>query len=65
MILYNSEKSTGYNAILSSTVLSQQCCEVYFICLNSNEVVMTIGYQIMLKSPPPQPYWLDTRSLTN
>jgi len=31
MILYNSENSIRYQAILPSIVLSQQCCELYFI----------------------------------
>ena len=34
MILYNSENSIEpYEAILSSIVLSQQCCDIYIICL--------------------------------
>ena len=38
-------------AILSSVVLSQQCCKVYFILLTySREAVMRLDYQILLKS---------------
>jgi len=40
-------------AIPSSIVLSQQCCEVYFICLSYNrEVVMSLDYQLLLIFPP-------------
>jgi len=42
-----------YKTILSTIVLSQQCCEVYFISLNSSGADTRLDYQILLKSPPP------------
>jgi len=46
--LYNSEnKHLRYKAILSSILLSLQCCEVYFFKAGD----MRLDYQILLKSP--------------
>jgi len=52
MILYNLENSIrDTKAVLLYIVLSQQCCEVYFIS-HSSEPVMSVDCQILLKSPP-------------
>jgi len=40
-------------AILPSTVLSQQCCEVHYISLPVVNLRMKLDYQVLLKSPPP------------
>jgi len=50
------KQHSWYKAILSSTVLSQQCCEVlYTSSLISSEAVTRPDYQILLKSPPTPP----------
>ena len=45
------KQHSRYKAILSSIVLSQQCCKVYYIY--SSEPIMRLDYQILLKSLPP------------
>jgi len=49
------KQHSPYKAILSSILLSQKCCEVACTVLHpsySNEAVMRLNYQILLKSPP-------------
>ena len=47
--LYNSEEHSRCKAFLSSIVLSQQCCKLYFIPLSS-EAFVILDHQIILKS---------------
>jgi len=44
-------QQSRYKVILSSIVLSQRCCKVYFIPLTFTETFMRLDYQILLKSP--------------
>ena len=46
------KQHSRYKAIFPSIVLSQQCCEVYFICLTVSDLVLRLDCQVLLKSPP-------------
>ena len=57
------KQHSWYKAILSSIVLSQPCCEVYFIFLTvvNSKWDLTNNHW----NSPPQPYWLDPPLLCN
>jgi len=52
MIVYIRKTAFAIRGHLSSIVLPQKCCEVYFISLKNSELVMRLDQQILLKSPP-------------
>jgi len=54
MIFCNSENSIrDTRPLWSSIVLSQQCCEIYFIPCSRKPLGQRLDYPVVLKSPPP------------
>jgi len=51
-VMFEMSQCSQYKAILLSVVLSQQCCEIYFISHTVMGADMRLDYQILLKSPP-------------
>ena len=52
-VLIRRTQHSRYKATLSSIVLSQQCCEAYFVSLAVVKLLVRLDYRLLLKSPPP------------
>jgi len=58
------KQHSRYKAILSSIVLSQQCCEAYFISLTVMKSLWDLTSKYYWNRPPSQTWWLDPPIVT-
>ena len=53
------KQHSRYKAILPSIVLSQQCCDAYFIYLTVAKPLWDLTTKFCWNRPPPWTYWLE------